>query len=581
MSFKYHRGGWCGPGWSDGKWQRSKAGYYTAVDEFDQTCKEHDIAYDIGTALKKADYTFYRQNIGRGIKRSAAALGVGTQGYFREADLQTNSIPQNVAVMAPTSRSRSRNRGAENTPSVYVTPQSRGRTRVRSARSLSLPRGASVTPTPGFYRPVRPMSLSGRSLSRTGVPSGSISLRRNIGTQIGTARSYMSGASIAMGGRVATRGSSSKKFSRSRRGKMIKSGVSITTEYGAVATSTAAQQMVTLGHCSVNISALQRAFAAALFKKIFYQAGAVVQGWDDTIDLSGAIGVGYAAQVEINFYYTNNLLPTGANINIASLTALAGATTLDGCVGWFCSTSRPWFPDAADDSPNQFQFIKVSLNTKMNTPAAAIGTQAYYVAPTSIWLERASVQFETKSSMKFQNRSSAVNTDADAVDNIPLYGKFYEGSGNGINPKSSKVTETRLPLTGNATTGVIAPDPALVVTAGYKEPPQPSLFKCSKFGKVNFPPGYVKSSVLVTKKSMGFNRMFRLLFDDWTLDSTTGINTVSPLGSYRLFMVEKILQAGTGDSQALNLAYECNTDTYLSMKGGRSVEAVAKFISTV
>jgi len=578
MSFKYHRGGWCGPGWSDGKWQRSKRGYYTAVDAFDQTCKEHDIAYDIGTGLKKADFKFYRQNIGQGIKRSAAALGVGGQGYFREADLQTNSIPQNDAVMAR-SRTRSRSAGSGN---LYITPESRGRTRTRSAPGMQTPRRTSFTPTPGTFRVVRPMSLSGRSLSRSRMFT-----RASVGTQIGGPSNQMSGASIGMGGRVAGRAKSTKKFSRSPRGKIIKSGVSITTEYGAIATATAAQQMIALGHTSVNIAVMQRAFAAALFKKLLYQAGVTVQGWDDPVVLVDQTGTGVVSEAQINFYYTDGVGAT-APIVITQYAISSPGTTLDNFVVWFCSIARPWaVPHRATvDDASKFSFIKVNLVQRQFDPLAnAAGmSHAQFAAPTTLWLERATCQWDSKSSLKFQNRSTNAvsNGQDDAVDNIPLYGKFYEGSGNGLMPKSSSSAASRVNMYCDPITGVINPSGAIMVTAGYKEPPQPSLFKCTKYGKVSFPPGYVKTSVMTQKKSMGFNTLYRLLFQNWTLDSspTAGFDK-STLGIYRLFCVEKILQAGSSDSAALNLAYELNYDLYFSMKAGRSVETVARFLSTI
>jgi len=55
------------------------AGYATAVDAFDQTCKEHDRAYAQASSQKQlddADMRFYNQNVGKGPVRSAAAVGV-------------------------------------------------------------------------------------------------------------------------------------------------------------------------------------------------------------------------------------------------------------------------------------------------------------------------------------------------------------------------------------------------------------------------------------------------------------------------------------------------------------------------
>lgn len=75
MSFKYH-GNWCGPGWSDGRYVQSTKGYAPAVDEFDETCRQHDFALVGGARNREADAQFFRENIGKGPKRALAALAV-------------------------------------------------------------------------------------------------------------------------------------------------------------------------------------------------------------------------------------------------------------------------------------------------------------------------------------------------------------------------------------------------------------------------------------------------------------------------------------------------------------------------
>jgi len=70
---------YCGPGWSDGKEQNSVVSYTPAIDEFDQTCKEHDAVYAQEGDLHNADQVFYDANFGKGITRTTAALLV--KGY--------------------------------------------------------------------------------------------------------------------------------------------------------------------------------------------------------------------------------------------------------------------------------------------------------------------------------------------------------------------------------------------------------------------------------------------------------------------------------------------------------------------
>lgn len=77
QSTKIFRNNFCGPYWSDGKFQQSVSDpELPSVSEFDETCRVHDIAIAKSTTneqLRAADTLFYESNIGRGILRSSAA----------------------------------------------------------------------------------------------------------------------------------------------------------------------------------------------------------------------------------------------------------------------------------------------------------------------------------------------------------------------------------------------------------------------------------------------------------------------------------------------------------------------------
>jgi len=540
MSFKYHRGGWCGPGYSDGKYQKSVRGYYTAVDEFDQTCKEHDGAYYDRRGIKAADYEFFRKNIGKGVKRSAAAIAIGTQGLLRKNDANNLSSSNNMA-------------------NGYRTPK-----RVSIASVLNTAKRRAV---------------GGRRVLSRGKIRQPVFGRKKT-------NNYMTGASIMPGGKVGFKKRSTRKFAKSRRGKLIRDGVSVTGEYGDIQSSSSIQQIVTLGHTSFNLALMQRCFAGALFKKLLYQAGAVVQGWDDPIPISAQTGLGFLGAIDIIFYFTNTATNPTQVIQTETLGGLSPTITLEVLVSWFCDTTRAWFPKFAvptAGSPTQaaqVNFIKVALVCRTGMPLVdAAANVSFFVSPTCLWLERGKFSYETKSSLKFQNRSSGTVTESDAVDNIPLYGKFYEGFGNGIQPKSSQISANRVSLFGNTLSGVINPQPVVMNNAGFKEPPQPSLLPCKKYGKVTFSPGFVKTSVLTDKKSIGFNALYHIIFENWTLNSLAPTVDYYRLGNWRLFIVEKILQAGGSDSANMVLAYECNYDIYMCMSGGRKVASISKFIS--
>lgn len=82
MRIKYH-GNWCGPGWSDGDWVDSRKGYAPAIDEFDETCRQHDFSLAGGVRDRGADRKFVDSNMGKGPKRTLAAIAVATRDYIQ------------------------------------------------------------------------------------------------------------------------------------------------------------------------------------------------------------------------------------------------------------------------------------------------------------------------------------------------------------------------------------------------------------------------------------------------------------------------------------------------------------------
>lgn len=79
-------GNYCGPYWSNGRIQRSVVGDLLPVDEFDETCRDHDATYAVGGDLREADLVFANKNIGNGIIRTIAGAAVGLQGLLRPVD---------------------------------------------------------------------------------------------------------------------------------------------------------------------------------------------------------------------------------------------------------------------------------------------------------------------------------------------------------------------------------------------------------------------------------------------------------------------------------------------------------------
>lgn len=92
-------GNYCGSNWSAGVAQPSVVSDVPAVDEFDDTCREHDAVYANGGDLLAADYNFAYANIGRGALRTAAGIAVGAQASVRALDKFIPKIYPNKTTM--------------------------------------------------------------------------------------------------------------------------------------------------------------------------------------------------------------------------------------------------------------------------------------------------------------------------------------------------------------------------------------------------------------------------------------------------------------------------------------------------
>jgi len=378
------------------------------------------------------------------------------------------------------------------------------------------------------------------------------------------------------------RTSSSKKsvakFKKSFRGKILKYGVSWTNEFGDELESTRGQQVITLGHSTANISQLQSVFAATIFKKLMYKAGIAIDGLFGPYQIASVANGGINPTCRIFVYYLYGAAQPrtrGVEIFIPPGPVDTNLITPIDFVNWFCSVGRPWFGSTEDI---EFQYMSFSV-----TDTSAAPTQFVYACPTTLWLERGRFNVEVTSTLKYQNRTSNFyGPSTQVVDRAPLFGKMYEGRDNGPHYKADDASNMPnffsdpnglIHLAGSVSPG----------TQVIREPPQPTAFSnVQKYGAVKkFMPGDLRSSVISTKKSMGFNDLFRILFQYWTLDSVSLDCSRTLFGNYRMFIMEKYLQPGTEDTGNLKVAYQVNTFTAMGFSEGRSQESTTTFTSDV
>lgn len=132
MKIKYH-GNWCGPGWSDGKYQSSVRGFAPAIDEFDETCRQHDFQHADGHDLDLADARFVEDNFGTSLKRSAAALAVYANHKLRNT-VQNNN--QQIMPKINNSSSRLRGNNGQRKPTKPVSTSSMQNNTTRSGNDV-------------------------------------------------------------------------------------------------------------------------------------------------------------------------------------------------------------------------------------------------------------------------------------------------------------------------------------------------------------------------------------------------------------------------------------------------------------
>jgi len=231
-------GKFVGPNWSAGKKQSSVPyGRVRAVDEFDLSAKFHDHAYATGMDRKKADYLFYKWNVGKGFKRTAAALAVGFQGAFR-------SKKNNMYL-----------------PSPMRTPRKKAKLTLGRGRSVPL----RVVKTGGLYRALN------KSFKKKPV-----SKKKNKTVQL--------------------KGYSGRKVSRTSRKvrkltPMQKLGTTAVSEFRSSINSSTT---VYFGHCSVARSQAFWTIARSIVKLLALRTGISVEDFDAIIPGSGTPGDDWA-----------------------------------------------------------------------------------------------------------------------------------------------------------------------------------------------------------------------------------------------------------------------------------------------
>lgn len=193
-----------------------------------------------------------------------------------------------------------------------------------------------------------------------------------------------------------------------------------------------------------------------------------------------------------------------------------------------------------------------ALRYEERTTAA---TPSDYVLLLELDLLKAKIDLYSKGSLKIQNRTRESAVDSTAVDNVPLFGKFYEGSGNYFLYKND-TTQDYTPFIASTAYNTFNDK----VNAGKtfqslrEPPPKTAFYRVSKEGKAHLDPGMIKTSVLTYRKKLSLNAAIRIIGVDNT--DTIQHNNIN-YGKFRFFILEKMLQSSaTTDINGINVAVE-------------------------
>lgn len=311
-------------------------------------------------------------------------------------------------------------------------------------------------------------------------------------------------------------------------------GILATFETGGIA---ADSDCVYVGHCTCPPNRMRQMMMHALVKAVFAPLGIYPNAIDQPIALVDA-GDTFNLQYKAN----SEIATAPANLTYT----LTGTNSPEDIVAWFLA-------DATFIAfTNQVMFLSVAY-----TPTIAPELKYHRVI-----LNNAKLVISSKSAFKIQNRTvdDIADVNRNDVDNVPLYGKSYSGSGNGVQYVLEYTAER--PFICHNLYGIISKPAA--AGGSIEEPPIPQHFKgVSKSGKVKLDPGQVKTNSLYYKATIPFYKLLPALFGDIT--NPTYKKTY--VGKFTFFALERMIHAEEA-TQDLNCAYEHNLEMSAFIIGG-------------
>jgi hypothetical protein len=170
------------------------------------------------------------------------------------------------------------------------------------------------------------------------------------------------------------------------------------------------------------------------------------------------------------------------------------------------------------------------------------------------------VNFYIKSSLKMQNRSvAALGDDEIDVNNVPIYGKMYNGVGNGAHQRT--VDSVNFINGPNLSTSCLVDGSSFT---NFSEPPDASEFThVKRFGKVYINPGHVKYSNLKFRSTILINNLFMRLLDYYLSNATQQWFSI---GGFNMFALERVIgKLPLEYSPAINVTFEIDFKGFMTL----------------
>nr|QXN75696.1 MAG: capsid protein [Virus sp.] len=432
------------------------------------------------------------------------------------------------------------------------TPQQRGRTMTRSGsrsrseralsvasrlqKSRSLSRVSSAAKMAGPYGRIAGYGLDAYNAYSTGrgiysdIFGASGSKRKSGAHSNSKAAGYFGGA----------------KYNVNAVDRHAQNGIVIRKEFGSVKQDPS-NQVLLLQQSTAPANVVARAAIGAMLKRLFNYNQVQVRSLD-TLVLQNST---YDNSILLWHKEKDGNAITQTRFSVPRATATVNTIT-DEMFTWFNAFRFGQIPD---------QFLRLQL-----LEVFSLGNETVMVTMN---ITNLVFNFDTTSTLKIQNRTinSSGNDTSEDVDNVPIFGKFYDISTNStiFNDYSSGASSAQ--LTTDPDFGVLPTSLAFLpvsTTSLYKELPMQKQFAgCKKSGKSHLDPGEIKTSVLKDSFVFPLNLLMKKLFSKITtaISGPERYYTQYWIGKSRIFAFEKMINAVamTAENQ-FNIAYEHQVD---------------------